>query len=109
MGKLLVKDMGRLAEFGFEKLSWKNNGHDMWARTISTLGDDYNETRMELIVNPVMQDNERLLIVNVTTVNNPDDGYKEYEADFPLDAVMELIENGVAEWKSDHKSYRVVV
>jgi hypothetical protein len=93
MGKLLVKDMSRLAEFGFEKLSWKNNGHDMWARTISTLGDDYNETRMELIVNPTMQDNERLLIVNVTTVNNPDDGITPRNSVYLLKNEVKLIEN----------------
>ena len=98
---VIVKDFSRLKEFGFEKLSWKNNGRDVWEKVLLDEGD---KTGVYLLINPSnvrMRDDDVFRydeIVFYATADGDD-----LDAAVRPDVFMELIQAGVAEYIPDNK------
>ena len=98
---LIVKDMSRLAEFGFKKSTWvRKDGLEIWEKALLT--EDV-EPIVSLLVNPYegmtgphREPNE--MVFYVSTVQGHD-----IDADIRLDELMELINAGVVEYIADKK------
>ena len=101
---LIVKDLNRLPEYGFEKQKCKDNaGRDMYIKDVYC-GGEKEEILFSIIVNPFRMssepDVENEAICNV--YSEVDNGF---EHTFPMDLVFDMVIDGVAEWVSK-ENYR---
>ena len=97
---VIIKDFTRLEEFGFKKLPWKNEGHDVWEKGL--IFDDL-ESIVSLLVNPFNNTPRGDFQYNEVVVYATSDEKKCLDAAVRPDVFMELIQAGVAEYVPDNK------
>ena len=98
---VIIKDFTRLEEFGFKKLPWNNEGHDMWEKGL--VFDDYNQPVVSLLVNPFNNTPCIDFKYNEVVLYATSDEEHWMDAAVRPDVFMELIQAGVAEYVPDNK------